>query len=245
MRRLSQACNTVTPARHEQQLLTQSIHFLKKCKSVAVTNFQWGKLTATVWWAWHNKDKTCRAARLKQVYRLCVRVQEKRRSICPGVCGNKASLPSSPEMAPHRESRNPPVMGRREGLSSLLLRGKASMCVVHMCASKLSTAASSWHCVASIGGSRGERRLRQFVAASGCHRACDVLSLLQAGREGARCEKGQRERRQPASWGGLGKTCGQLQAVPTLGCTPSSSAAGWCPLRRRTQTGCSLCLLHM
>lgn len=190
------------------------------------------------------------------MYRLCVRVQEKgEASAQECVATTRRHLFHPPQKWHHavgQKSRNPPVVGRgrREGLSHMV--SPPSKENKHVCCPYVRQKSKypQWRhsCVASTRGSRGERRLYRFIAASDHHRACDVLSLLQAGREGARCEKGQRERerrRQPASRGGLGITCGQLQAVPTLGCTPSSSAAGWCPLRRQTRTGCSLYLLHM
>lgn len=46
-------------------------------------------------------------------------------------------------------------------------------------------------------------------------------------------------------WRGQRDLWSSSSGIPTLGCTPSSSAAEWCPSRRQTQTGCSLCLLHM
>lgn len=199
-----------------------------------------------VWWAWHNKDKSCMAARLKtSVQAVCASPRKKEKHLPRSVRqqqGISSILPRNGTT--QRESLSSWEGEKHCHLSSFV---EKQACVLSICApANYPQWRSSWHCVTSVGGSRGERRLHQFVAASGCHhRACDVLSLLQAGREGARCEKGQRERRrQPAAWGGLGNTCGQLQAVPTLGCTPSSSAAGWCPLRRRTQIGCSPCLLH-
>lgn len=59
-------------------------------------------------------------------------------------------------------------------------------------------------------------------------------------------ERGRREG--AAGWWWRGQRdlwSSSSSGIPTLGCTPSSSAAEWCPSRRQTQTGCSLCLLHM
>lgn len=101
------------------------------------------------------KDETCSAARLKQMYRRRVRVPRKRRSICPRVCSNnKASLPTSPEMAPRRGSEEsqpqpPSWEGEGEDTWSLLLQGKTSVCVLSICAPAKypQWCRHSWHCV--------------------------------------------------------------------------------------------------
>lgn len=187
------------------------------------------------------------------MYRRRVRVQEKGEASARECAATTRHLFQPPQKWHHAEgqkSRNP-----RHGKGKERTRGLSSFKEKQACVCCPYVRQQSIHSgVVTLGivWSLHQRKQGGTSPPSVCRgkqsspSLCDVVSLLQAGREGARCEKGQRERRrQPASWGGLGKTCGQLQAVPTLGCTPSSSAAGWCPLRRQTQTGCFLCLLHM
>lgn len=104
--------------------------FLKNAKSVAVTNFQWGKLTATVWWAWHNKDKTCRAARLKQVYRLCVRVQEKKEKHLPRSVRQQGISSILPRNGTTQRESQPPCNGkeRRTVISPASWKSKHVCC---------------------------------------------------------------------------------------------------------------------
>lgn len=190
------------------------------------------------------------------MYRLCVRVQEKgEASAQECVATTRRHLFHPPQKWHHavgQKSRNPPVVGRgrREGLSHMVSppsKENKHVCCPYVRQKSIHSGVTlgivspppeeAGGNVASIGLSR-QAIITELVMFSP---SCKPVEREQDARRGRERER----RRQPASRGGLGITCGQLQAVPTLGCTPSSSAAGWCPLRRQTRTGCSLCLLHM